>query len=51
MPLIAITREMRSLGREVAQALGEALGLPVVYHEVIDSLADRTSLSRCAGGA
>lgn len=41
MALIAITREMGSLGRDVALGLGEALGLPVVYHEVIDHLADR----------
>ena len=41
MPLIAITREMGSLGKDVARGLGDALGLPVVYHEVIDSLADR----------
>ena len=41
MPIIAITREMGSLGRDVAQGLGEALRLPVVYHEVIDHLADR----------
>jgi cytidylate kinase len=41
MPIIAITREMGSLGKDVAEGLGEALGLPVVYHEVIDHLADR----------
>lgn len=41
MPLIAITREMGSLGKDVARGLAEALGLPVVYHEVIDQLADR----------
>jgi cytidylate kinase len=41
MPIIAITREMGSLGKDVAQGLGQALGLPVIYHEVIDSLADR----------
>jgi len=41
MPIIAITREMGSLGKDVAQGLGEALGLPVIYHEVIDCLADR----------
>jgi cytidylate kinase len=41
MPLIAITREMGSLGKDVAAALGEELGLPVIYHEVIDQLADR----------
>ena len=41
MPVIAITREMGSLGKDVASGLGEALGLPVIYHEVIDQLADR----------
>jgi cytidylate kinase len=41
MPVIAITREMGALGNDVARALGEELGLPVIYHEVIDHLADR----------
>lgn len=41
MPIFAITREMGSLGKDVARGLGEALGLPVIYHEVIDHLADR----------
>src|SRR3954464_8829167 len=41
MPIIAITREMGSLGKDVAAALGGALNLPVIYHEVIDHLADR----------
>jgi len=41
MPIIAITREMGSLGKDVARGLGEALGLPVIYHEVIDQLADK----------
>lgn len=41
MPVIAITREMGSLGKDVARGLGEELGLPVIYHEVIDHLADR----------
>jgi len=41
MPIIAITREMGSLGKDVARGLGETLGLPVIYHEVIDHLADR----------
>src|SRR4051812_35697486 len=41
MPIIAITREMGSLGKDVAAALGAELGLPVIYHEVIDHLADR----------
>ncbi|MGH8704501.1 MAG: cytidylate kinase family protein [Burkholderiales bacterium] len=46
MPLIAITREMGSLGKDVASGLGEALGVPVIYHEVIDHLADRMRLRR-----
>jgi cytidylate kinase len=41
MPIIAITREMGSLGKDVARGLGEALGVPVIYHEVIDQLADK----------
>jgi cytidylate kinase len=41
MPIIAITREMGSLGKDVAAAVGAELGLPVIYHEVIDHLADR----------
>jgi cytidylate kinase len=41
MPIIAITREMGSLGKDVARGLGDALGLPVIYHEVIDHLAER----------
>jgi cytidylate kinase len=41
MPIVAITREMGSLGKDVARALGAELNLPVVYHEVIDHLADR----------
>src|SRR5690348_9556669 len=46
MPVIAITREMGSLGKDVAAGLGEALGLPVIYHEVIDHLADRMRVRR-----
>jgi cytidylate kinase len=37
---------MGSLGNEVAQGLGSELGLPVVYHEVIDHLADRMRVRR-----
>jgi cytidylate kinase len=46
MPIVAITREMGSLGKDVAARLGEALGLPVVYHEVIEHLADRMRLRK-----
>ena len=41
MPLIAMTREMGSLGKDVAKGVGEALGIPVLHHEVIEPLADK----------
>lgn len=41
MALVAITREMGSLGKDVASGLCEALDVPLVYHEVVDHLADR----------
>lgn len=41
MPIIAITREMGSLGKDVAAGLGQSLGLPTLYHEVVEPLADR----------
>lgn len=41
MPIIAITREMGSLGKDVADGLGGQLGLPIFYHEVVEPLADR----------
>jgi cytidylate kinase len=46
MPIIAITREMGSLGKDVARELGAELKVPVVYHEVIGNLADRMRVRR-----
>lgn len=46
MPIIAITREMGSLGKDVAQGVSEALRIPLVYHEIIDHLADRMRLRK-----
>ena len=46
MAVVAITREMGSLGKDVAAQLGEALGVPVLYHEVIDHLADRMRMRK-----
>lgn len=46
MPIVAITREMGSLGKDVAQRVSEALGVPLVYHEIIDHLADRMRLRK-----
>ena len=44
MPLIAMTREMGSLGKDVAQGVAEALGLEVIHQEIIDQVADRMRL-------
>ena len=46
MPLIAMTREMGSLGKDVAQGVAEALGLEVVHHEIIDNVADKMRLRK-----
>ena len=41
MPLVAITREMGSLGIEVAEQLAAEIKVPLTHHEVIDHLADK----------
>ena len=46
MPLIAMTREMGSLGKDVAAAVAAQLGKPVVHHEIIDHLADKMRLRK-----
>jgi len=46
MPLIAMNREMGSLGRDVAAGLEEALGMKVRHHEMIDHLADRARMRK-----
>lgn len=46
MPLIAMTREMGSLGKEVAKGVADALGIPVLHHEIIEPLADKMRLRR-----
>ena len=46
MPLIAMTREMGSLGRDVAARLAERRGGKVVYHEIIDHAADKMRVRR-----
>ena len=46
MPLVAMTREMGSLGKDVAAALAQELGVPLVHHEIIDSLADKMRLRK-----
>src|SRR5689334_11050294 len=46
MPLIAMNREMGSLGKDVAKGLADALGLKVQHHEIIDHLANRARIRK-----
>ncbi|HEY5896580.1 MAG TPA: cytidylate kinase family protein [Burkholderiales bacterium] len=46
MPLIAMNREMGSLGKDVARGLSQALGLKVQHHEIIDHLANRARIRK-----
>lgn len=46
MPLIAMNREIGSLGKDVAMGLEEALGMKIRHHEIIDHLASRTRLRK-----
>jgi cytidylate kinase len=46
MPLIAMNREMGSLGKDVAQGLADLLGIKVQHHEMIDHLANRARMRK-----
>ena len=46
MPLVAITREMGSLGIGVADQLAAELKVPLIHHEVIEPLADKMRLRK-----
>lgn len=48
MPVIAITREMGSLGRDMALGLAEELGLTLVQHEVVEHVADKMHVGASA---
>lgn len=55
MPVIAMTREMGSLGKDVAAGVGEKLGLRLIYNELADALAndlqiDPRAVSRMVNG-
>lgn len=50
MTVIAMTREMGSLGKDVAKGVADRLGLDLVYHEIVDGIADQmrtTSTAVC----
>ena len=45
MAIIAMTREMATLGRDVASGLAERLGLTVVHHELVaHDIAERSGM-------
>ena len=46
MPLIAMTREMGSLGKDVAAGVAARLNKRVVYHEIIEPLANKMRLRK-----
>jgi len=46
MPLIAMNREIGSLGKDVAQGVAETLRIKVQHHEMIDTLANRTRIRK-----
>jgi len=46
MPLIAMNREIGSLGKDVAKGLAEALGIKVQHHEIIDHLSNRARIRK-----
>lgn len=46
MPLIAMNREIGSLGRDVATGLEQALGVKTRHHEIIDHLANRARIRK-----
>ena len=48
MPVIAMTREMGSLGRDMALGLAEELGLTLVQHEVVEHVAGKMHVGASA---
>ena len=46
MPLIAMTREMGSLGKDVAAGVAERTHKKVVYHEIIEPIANKMRIRK-----
>ena len=46
MPLVAMTREMGSLGKDVAALVAERVNKQMVHHEIIDHLASKMRLRK-----
>lgn len=48
MSVIAMPREMGTLGKDVAAGVAESLGLRLMYHEIVDTLAEELHVDRSA---
>ena len=48
MPVIAMTREMGSLGKDVARGLAKRLNLELIQHELVSSVADKMKIQESA---
>jgi cytidylate kinase len=46
LPLVAMTREMGSLGKDVAAGIAQRSGRRVVYHEIIEPIANKMRLRK-----
>ena len=46
MPMIAMTREMGSLGKDVAAGIAQRANKKVVYHEIIEPIANKMRLRK-----
>ena len=46
MTVIAMGREMGSLGKKIADGVARKLNLPVIHYEIIDHLSDRSRVRR-----
>jgi cytidylate kinase len=46
MPLIAMTREMGSLGKDVATGIAARMNRNVIYHEIIEPIANKMRLRK-----
>ena len=46
MTVIAMGREMGSLGKKIAEGVARKLDLPVIHYEIIDHLSDRSRVRR-----
>jgi cytidylate kinase len=46
MPLIAMTREMGSLGKDIAAGIAQRVNKKVVYHEIIEPIANKMRLRK-----